>query len=870
MVMMKKDSLFISVLCVLLLIPGLSIPQTPSVDNLISELQTALDEKDFDTYLSFFSPELRAQEEAVITSLIQQLGLENVRLFKSRFQMSEDRAVRLQIQAFFENSYSAVFETWRLELVRENGRWNITAKSIIGDVSNLYKIIIPSDRGERVSVFEVKHADISLNFRNALVFHDNIPGLETALIVMGDGHLRFTPSLDREQHQLDLLYGKPYLEDRLEYAFLRFSSEFFAKNIKMVRDEANTQPVEQAERNKAYSLFTKHYNRSFTIENSLTDGLLSFLPQGEEAVFAFKGRRIGDFTYVYSPFAEEEISLYQWDEERIINLYSPVENADQKRFFITFGQKFDVRYCEVDIDFEPEKYYLSGRARVVVESKVGGLDAVKLKLHPDLEILRILDEDRQALFYTRDKLRKTLYIYLNHRPSRGHTAEVEIFYRGRVEPPHRTADVIEAGQHEEAYFLIPPRYETYLYSQSSYWYPAPDEKDYFTACLKIIIPPEYTAVASGVLSDRSELKGLERVENLEKEGNSVCVFQTERPIKHLSFIVGKFQLESEETAPVPIRFYRDLDVRAQKRDIVDEAGQIIEFYEPRFGPFPFEELSIIRRLWPTSGGHSPAFFIILNEMSRLRGRERFLSSDSPVNLSRWRGYFLAHEIAHQWWGQGVAWESYQDQWLSEGMAQLAGILYLRQLYGEDAFRDILNKLSRSTTKKSHWGSILMGARISYIDFEAYQAIVYNKSALVLNMLREMLGEEVFFRGLREFFSVHRYGTARTRDFINTMQKISGRRLDGFFKMWFYSYHLPDIKASHRVEKKGETHRLQVSLMQRGEPFVFPLWVEWTEDRTKVRKMVLVEERSQHFIFETPVNPRKVKLDPDKVIPGKID
>lgn len=867
---MVKPLFLICFLQLMLLSPGLASSQTPSVDNLLAGLQTALDEKDFETYLGFFSPELRNQEEAAVTSLITQLGLENVRLFKSRFQTKEGQEVRLLLQAFFENNYAAVLETWRMELKVENGRWIITDKSIVGDVSNLYKVVIPSDKAERVSLLEVKHADIRLTFRNALVFYDNIPGLETALLVMGEGDLRFTPSLDREQHQLVLLYKKPYLEDRLEYAFLRFSNDFFTKNINIIRDEADTQPVEQAARSKAYSLFTKHYSRAFTIENSLTGELLSFLPQGEEAVFEFRGWRIGDFSYVYSPFAEEEINLYQWDEERVINFYSPVGDLEQKRFFITFGQKFDVQHCEVDIDFEPEKYYFSGRARVKIESKIGALDAVKLKLNPDLEILRILDDEREALFYTKDKLRKTLYIYLNRRPSRGQTAAIEVFYRGRVEPPQVTTDVVEAGQYEETNFLIPPKYETYLYSQSSYWYPTSDDEDYFTARLKIIIPPGYAAVATGVLSDRSELKDLERVENLEKEGNTVCVFQTERPIKYLSFIVGRFQLEAEDSASVPISFYRDLEIRSQKRDLVDEAKQILEFYEPRFGPFPFEKLSIIRRLWPTSGGHSSASFIVLNEMPRLRGRVRFLSSESPVNFSRWKGYFLAHEIAHQWWGQGVAGESYQDQWLSEGLAQFAGVLYLKHLHGEDAFTDILKKLSKSATKKSHWGSILMGARISYVDFEAYQAIVYNKSALVLNMLREMLGEEVFIRGLREFFSAHRYGAARTRDFINAMQKAAGRSLDSFFKMWFYSYRLPEVKTSFTVEKKDETHLLQINVIQMGEPFVFPLWVEWMQERTKVRKMVLVENKSQKFVFETPIKPRNLKVDPDSAVPGKID
>ncbi len=96
-------------------------------------------------------------------------------------------------------------------------------------------------------------------------------------------------------------------------------------------------------------------------------------------------------------------------------------------------------------------------------------------------------------------------------------------------------------------------------------------------------------------------------------------------------------------------------------------------------------------------------FVVLNELPWLAGRHSVVSRDSPVDLSRWKEYFLAHEIAHQWWGQGVTPGTYRDQWISEGMAQFAAALYLRRRYGEEVFASILKKFSHWTEKKSDKG-----------------------------------------------------------------------------------------------------------------------------------------------------------------------
>ena len=233
-------------------------------------------------------------------------------------------------------------------------------------------------------------------------------------------------------------------------------------------------------------------------------------------------------------------------------------------------------------------------------------------------------------------------------------------------------------------------------------------------------------------------------------------------------------------------------------------------------------------------------------------------------------YFLAHEIAHQWWGQGVTWARYRDQWLSEGLSQYSSALYLQSKYGDDALADILKKFSSWTEKKSRWGPITMGSRLSFTDFEAYQAIVYDKASLVLNMLRDLLGDEIFFSGLKEFFDAHKFTAAATGQFRRMMEKVSGRDLHDYFRLWFDSHMLPDAQVRYRVEKKEAGVLLKIRISQLNESFVYPLWIAWEDENgARRREKLVVDKKSEEFELSLPGPPRRLEVNPDKAVPGKF-
>jgi aminopeptidase N len=302
--------------------------------------------------------------------------------------------------------------------------------------------------------------------------------------------------------------------------------------------------------------------------------------------------------------------------------------------------------------------------------------------------------------------------------------------------------------------------------------------------------------------------------------------------------------------------------------LVDQAADVLDFYASAFGPYPYEKLGIVLRLWPVFGGHSPASFIVLNEVPWL-GEGFPVPVDTPVNLSNWKEYFLAHEIGHQWWGQGVSFDSYKDQWLSEGLAQFAAASYLERKYGQAASAAILKKFSRWTEKKSFRGPVVMGSRLSYFDFEAYQAIVYNKAALAMFMLRDLLGRETFEAGLRSFFEKYKFRAARTSEFASAMEAASGRDLKAFFRGWLYSWELPDVRTTWAETPVAEGVRVDFRVTQVKGRFVFPLWVEWSRKGESGRTLIVVDGESTTASLTLPGRPDRIRVNPDKAVPGRF-
>ncbi len=363
-------------------------------------------------------------------------------------------------------------------------------------------------------------------------------------------------------------------------------------------------------------------------------------------------------------------------------------------------------------------------------ARLPGVESLKFDLNAAFEILRVSDGEGRPMSFSQDKDRHTLTVALLQPLEKGQAAAVEVYYRGILQPPVQTTDIAQVIPFLDNSHDALPEFDSYLYSQSASWYPSTSDTDFFQSRLRISVPPLYSTVAVGELVQEETIDEVGRVLTLEKIGNRLSTYETRKPVKYLAFIVGAFKRsigENGQGENPPLKLFVSEDIRIVRRSMLEEARSILEAFVGIFGPFPYEKLTIVQRVWGTAGGHSPASFIVLNELARNLNTSAIPDPKSPIDLPQYKEFFMAHEIAHQWWGQTVAGASYHDIWLSEGLAQYSAVRYLKMKYGPKAFVAIMKKFVEWTEKASDFGPITLGARLSVHDFRSFQAILYGKS-----------------------------------------------------------------------------------------------------------------------------------------------
>jgi aminopeptidase N len=163
-------------------------------------------------------------------------------------------------------------------------------------------------------------------------------------------------------------------------------------------------------------------------------------------------------------------------------------------------------------------------------------------------------------------------------------------------------------------------------------------------------------------------------------------------------------------------------------------------------------------------------------------------------------------------------------------------LFAKERRGEEAFRDVLRQFRRWAIEDSDQGPVYLGYRLGHIKGESkvFRALVYNKGASVLHMLRRLVGDEAFFNGLRQFYAANRFKKAGTDDLRKAMEAATKRDLNRFFERWIYDNAIPRLRFSSAVEG----NELIVRFDQTGDVFDIPVTVGVTYADGKTAEFVV--------------------------------
>jgi hypothetical protein len=757
--------------------------------------------------------------------------------------------------------------TWRVDMRRTGeagteSEWSIADQERLSSVESIYRLTLNTTKAFAAHNLKIAAEDLDLTLPEGGVFVADVDLGTTAVVLLGRGTMNFHPGPATERGQVKIFSGSETLETRFDAAYIRLNPFDFASIIDS--GALVPQSVAPGTLRRAQELFRDEAPKSFGIDlGDLSRDAWTLLPSQGDFLAELRTKRFDTLTYAKSGAEAEDITVFDRKRHRNIALYPSKDK--QSRRGATYNEDDLVDYDILDYDLEvaatPDRFWIAGRARIRLKVRAYILGTLTLRLADPLVVQSIVSYEYGRLFGIRVKNQNTLVVNLPTALSRDSIMTLTITYAGRLEPqaPERETIAVEGGQQsrgvaDDIPLMMLPE-PSFLYSSRSYWYPQAPVSDYATAKIRISVPAAIDCVASGELEPGfpTLVPGKEPSQN-----RKLYVFTAAQPLRYLAFILSRFSRAETMTIAFPDApnhgepaiagtIYRSLNLSVEAnprqvqrgRDLGDRTADIAMFYESIVGDSPYSSFTVALIESDLPGGHSPGYFAALNQQLPTSG---LVWRNDPAAFSGYPDFFIAHELAHQWWGQAVGWRNYHEQWLSEGFAQYFAAMYAQHQRGDEAFASVMRQLRRWGIDATDQGPIYLGYRLGHIRGESrvFRALVYNKSAAVLHMLRRLIGDEAFFRGVRRFYRDLRFRKAGTIDFRAAMEMETDRSLERFFDRWIFGSTLPKLKVSHRLEGS----EIVVHIEQIGELFDLPVTVTLQyADRKPVDVVIPVTERS---------------------------
>jgi aminopeptidase N len=492
---------------------------------------------------------------------------------------------------------------------------------------------------------------------------------------------------------------------------------------------------------------------------------------------------------------------------------------------------FNALHYRLDLDFTSANAYFTGS--MILRFEVVDLSISQLRLNMAGLVADSAFVSGLPAFYARDDTSILVDLSGNHLA--GETLSVKICY-------HDTLDGRGFYHFDRnSYSMAEPQ-------DARYWFPCYDEPwDKATSEIFAIVPIGEKVGSNGYLESVTPDSANQKLTYHWVNNYPIATYL-------ISVIIGDFAVwndyyirESGDSIPIYNMVWRE-DSLAAAYDFA-LTPQMMAIYSNLFGPYPFNKYG--------QGVVAPFNYGGMENQTMTTFNRSWITGNRQYEF----GY--AHELAHMWWGDYVTLSDWRQTWLNEGFANYSSALYNEAQYGHEAF--LANMIDYRNDYFTYEQS---AGRFPLFDPpDIFGLNVYLKGAWVLHMLRGVVGDQVFFDGLKSYARQYAYGNASTWDFKNVMESRAGIDLNFFFNEWVFEQGYPEYNYAWNYQPDGDSFRvhLEIAQVQSNAPiFDMPIEIRIIAN-DNINFIMRNNESVQAYDIMVSSRPDSLLFDPDQWI-----
>lgn len=445
---------------------------------------------------------------------------------------------------------------------------------------------------------------------------------------------------------------------------------------------------------------------------------------------------------------------------------------------------YDALFYHLQLNVLPAETRIIGKLTMQARAEIDNLSEVRLDFFENMNITEV--GDNASAF---SKQGNVLVVTLDRGYQRGENFQISISYNGT---PTFTGFASFSFRQHDTGPIIASLSEPYF---ARTWWPCKDtpadKAD--SVYLDITVPSELTAVSNGTLENTTSENGTTTY--YWRHRYPITTYLVSVAISNYAVIDNVYSFS--DGATMPLQYFVFPHEREQAAQQLADTPDMLDFFNSVFGDYPFkkEKYGMAQFLW--GGG---------------------MEHQTITSLRSFGDFLVAHELAHQWWGDMISPSTWSDIWLNEGFATYSEALYEGHRHGAEGYHEYIRVIDQP-----YPGTIIVSDTTNINSI--FSLTVYRKGAWVLHMLRGQIGEQNFFELLKRYAHDlrYRFGNATTAAFQNLAEEISGQELDWFFDQWLRREGRPRLRFGWK-NLPGNQLILRLQQAQSGQLYRLPLTI----------------------------------------------